>query len=95
MRCSYSVRTIQLRKGGVLRGAAHSRDVRAQPRPHVALSPKGILLSLPHHTQITNKEKRETHKQRIQSEGKKRKENKRKEENSRKTPSKSINPILR
>jgi hypothetical protein len=64
--------------------------VRAQPRPHVALSPKGILLSLPHHTQII----REKHTNR-EYRGKKRKGNKRKEENSRKTPSKSLNPILR
>ena len=52
--CSYYVRTIQLRKGGVLRGAAPQQGREgAAPPPHVALSPKGILLSLPHHTQIT------------------------------------------
>jgi hypothetical protein len=41
--------------------------VRAQPRPHVALSPKGILLSLPHHIQIT----REKHTQTENTEGRK------------------------
>jgi hypothetical protein len=43
--------------------------VRAQPRHHVALSPKGILLSLPH-TQII---RIETHNQRIQRKVNKRK----------------------
>lgn len=87
--CSYYVRTIQLRKGGVLRGRQpHSRRREGAARPHVALSPKGFLLSL-HIEKHTNREYR----------GKERKEerkgNKRKEENSRKTPSKSLNPILR
>ena len=45
--------------------------MRAQPRPHVALSPKGILLSLPNHTQITRE--KHTHKQRIQRKEKERK----------------------
>lgn len=87
--CSYYVRTIQLRKGGVLRGAAPQQGREGAAPPHVALSHKGILLSLPHHTQIT----RIGNTQKENTEG--RKGNKRKEENSRKTPPKSLNPILR
>lgn len=63
----------------------HSRDVRAQPRPHVALSPKGILLSLPHHTQITNRQ-RNTHNReyRVKERREERQEEERKEETAEK-----------
>lgn len=59
--CSYYVRTIQLRKGGVLRGAAPQQGREGAAPPHVALSLKGFLLSL-HIEKHTNREYREERK---------------------------------
>jgi hypothetical protein len=63
MRTNYGSGNIQVM------GAAPQQGREGAAPPHVALSPKGILLSIPHHIQITRIEK---HKQRIQREGKER-----------------------
>ena len=89
--CSYYVRTIQLRKGGVLMGAAPQQGREgAAPPPRCLISQR--YSSLPSSSYTDNQI--ETHTNR-EYRGKKRKGNKRKEENSRKTPSKSLDPILR
>lgn len=61
--CSYYVRTIQLRKGGVLRGAAPQQGREgAAPPPRCLISQR--YSSLPSSSYTDNQ--RETHKQRIQ-----------------------------
>lgn len=79
--CSYYVRTIQLRKGGVLRGAAPQQGREgAAPPPRCLISQR--YSSLPSSSYTDNQI--ETHKQRIQR-GKERIEEERREEREKQT----------
>ena len=56
----YSDKEKGVRDGSLLMYGAAPQQGREGAAPHVALSPTGILLSLPHHTQITRIENIQT-----------------------------------